>query len=544
MLTKQQLYDLKEDPLTNDVLIPLLTAMGYRDVRKQHGGPGELGKDIVCWVPDELECRVNIACIVKAVPITGALSIAGEVANQIMQSFGAQFLDKTTGEEQFVAKCYVITNKEITKDAQPAIQSILSNLTRSVLGNIRYIDGGELWDWYRKHLSLWAKLLEVEHELDTVDTHYRLEARVTSTGTQITAVEKYPGASVDKPFTIKFTTSIPTDTEEGRDLVEEINQFLASGVPVKVPLSYVKNLQLPEFITQALPEPTKDGFLTLGPAWHPKPLLIRFEFTNEDGEQCALEYIHLKVTQVGTQATTFTNDEQPIPIKVKLTIHLDIRSLTASFSFQSSPNRNAHQLLQQVELMNCLSKPYTMRCIDLETGLPFIGGGQRTELEAPPDQYFLEMIRALHALQIKTGKVVTIPDRGLTTEEAQMIERLRLIFLTGRLEETLTGVTRTASITPENREELQQLLDSAEKTLTVPIHTEETVTLFGEEYPLGPTKTIYLEVKLTNEQEARDKLAEQPDSELTLCFIPTGDTGEATIVKEYLNWLPGTGLTG
>ena len=252
-----------------------------------------------------------------------------------------------------------------------------------------------------------------------------------------------------------------------------------------------------------------------------------------------MEYVHLKVTNAGTKEVTFTNDEQPIPIKVKVTIHPDMRSLAASFSFQSTPNQNVHQLLQQVEMMNCLSKPYTMRFINIDTGLPYITGKQRTDLGDAPDQHFLEMIRALNTLQIKTGKLVTLPERDLTTEEVQMVLRLRHLFLTGMLEETVDGLTSTAigSLTSESREEVQQLLDSAEKTITLPIRFEETITLFGEEYPLGQTKSLNVEVKLANEQEVREKLLEQTDSKLTLRFIPTGDT---TIVKEYLDWLPDT----
>ncbi|MBV9689456.1 MAG: hypothetical protein JO202_07070 [Ktedonobacteraceae bacterium] len=220
MLTKQQLHGMKEDPLTNDVLIPLLRAKGYKDVLKHHGGVGELGKDIVCWIADELGDRMNIAVVGKAVPITGAIGIATDVAGQIMQSFGASFRDKRTGAEQYVAKCYVITNKEITKDARPAIQSIISNLTRSVLANIRYIDGDELWDWYQQYLAeqpLWQKLAEINQELDTIDPYHRPEARLTNEGIQLTTVEKYPGASAENPIHNKIEVCVSSRHRRGTD---------------------------------------------------------------------------------------------------------------------------------------------------------------------------------------------------------------------------------------------------------------------------------------------------------------------------------------
>lgn len=84
---------------------------------------------------------------------------------------------------------------------------------------------------------LWQILADVHHKLETADPHYQLEARLTKAGTEITAVEKYPGASAEKPIIIKSTFSFPTDTEEGRALIESIEQLRATGAPIKIPLS-------------------------------------------------------------------------------------------------------------------------------------------------------------------------------------------------------------------------------------------------------------------------------------------------------------------
>jgi hypothetical protein len=68
MFTKQQVGQMKEDDLRELVLIPLLRALGYRDVYKYHGGDNEKGKDIVCWDLGKLGNRVNLALVVKAKP--------------------------------------------------------------------------------------------------------------------------------------------------------------------------------------------------------------------------------------------------------------------------------------------------------------------------------------------------------------------------------------------------------------------------------------------------------------------------------------------
>lgn len=379
----------------------------------------------------------------------------------------------------------------------------------------------------------------VSQELDDVDLHYRLEAHLTSTGTQITTVEKYPGASADKPITIKFTTSIPTDTDEGHDLVEKIEQFMKSGVPVKVPLSYVTNLEFPEFIKQALPEFTEDGFFVLGPAQNPQPLLLRIEITTDDREQFTLEYVHLKVVQAGRQEIKLTNDDQPIPIKVRVVLR---SNGTMGTHFELTHTINVHQILKQLQLQNCLSKPHTVHFINLETGIVVADAKHTTGLSDAPPIWLLQTTEALHALQIKARKPITIPDRELNDDEWQMLDQLRHIVHEGKIEGIWNHVSPTVSILPEDLLGAKQLIAPFEegKSSDLTLYLEETVTLFDVELPLGKIKPIHIQAKLMNEQEVKEKLAEQKESEIQLKFVPSGDP---TIVKEYLDWVTDAGET-
>jgi hypothetical protein len=111
---------------------------------------------------------------------------------------------------------------------------------------------------------------------------------------------------------------------------------------------------------------------------------------------------------------------------------------------------------------------------------------------------------------------------------------------TGKLEGGWNSFTVLVANTPEGREALRQWLDASEKILTHPTYFEETITLFGQAYALGRTKSIYLEGKLANEQEVREMVASQVESEIRLEFIPNGDS---TFIKEYLDWITDTGET-
>ena len=84
---------MKEDALRRDVLIPLFRKMGFQGVRLHHGS-GELGKDIVMWVPDPLLVREDYAVVAKRGKISGKSSGAGsaaEVASQVRKALGSTY---------------------------------------------------------------------------------------------------------------------------------------------------------------------------------------------------------------------------------------------------------------------------------------------------------------------------------------------------------------------------------------------------------------------------------------------------------------------
>ena len=160
-----------------------------------------------------------------------------------------------------------------------------------------------------------------------------------------------------------------------------------------VSLSYAQNLEIPEFIKNSLPETTEEGFFSLKSAPSSKPLLMRFNFTNDQGKQFALEYVHLKAAQAGQEEMTFTNDEQPIPIKVKFIVRPNNHTWTTHLTFQPSPNMNAHQIFQQYEMRNCLSRPFSCRVTNLETGFSWTMNGPSAFTIDTSEQPFLRLYK-------------------------------------------------------------------------------------------------------------------------------------------------------
>jgi hypothetical protein len=153
-----------------------------------------------------------------------------------------------------------------------------------------------------------------------------------------------------------------------------------------------------------------------------------------------------------------------------------------------------------------------------------------------PDENALEALAALDALQMKSCRLVSLPDRELTVEEYQDINMLRALFRTGKLGATWNTSSASIMVTDEDREEIGQTLSwLAEEGGFVYLQQDEILSLFGEEYALGPIKPLSLPAKLVKWLEVKTRLDQGFCGELRLEFVPSDD---GSFTKEYVKWLP------
>src|SRR3989338_2909231 len=123
---KESLKTLGEDQLINEVLIPLLHAMGFRDVeRTTFHGPKELGKDIkpfYCIGP--FGERIYYAAQVKAGNVdatSGSKNNVIKLVEQIETILATKFTDPITNTRRNVDKALAIVSGDFSGDAQQII---------------------------------------------------------------------------------------------------------------------------------------------------------------------------------------------------------------------------------------------------------------------------------------------------------------------------------------------------------------------------------------------------------------------------------------
>jgi hypothetical protein len=136
------LQSLNEAELRDLVIMPLLSRMGYQDVRCIHGTL-ELGKDIVFSQQDPLARVRHFAVVVKRGPLTGSVSASNSIRAalaQMEQSLDTPFLDPRNGREVNIDGVYLITPHTLS---QQSIQACKGALARHG-SRVTFVDGPAL----------------------------------------------------------------------------------------------------------------------------------------------------------------------------------------------------------------------------------------------------------------------------------------------------------------------------------------------------------------------------------------------------------------
>jgi hypothetical protein len=154
---------LDEAQLCKRVLIPLLRALGFRDVH-YNNGPNERGKDVLGWKIDELDQPSWLAVVAKAVDISGAAGGNNSVltiSTQIDQALNEGYAAPPIGRVIHIDRCWVITSGRIVPDALEKAKGTLES--RGHTRFVRWIQGSALIELIDRRLpGLWAELQNPE----------------------------------------------------------------------------------------------------------------------------------------------------------------------------------------------------------------------------------------------------------------------------------------------------------------------------------------------------------------------------------------------
>ena len=406
--TREAIASLREDDFSRTVLVPLFQAMGYRDVRFFGGGALEQGKDIVMWRDEPVRGRVNIAVVVKAVPITGE-AVTGRVIDQLRQAFGKPFLDTATHVEQQVSECFVVTPAEVKKEGTNTLQGLLVNERFS--DRVTVIDGNKLWEHIEHYMGsrlVIPKLLEAYQEL---------RAAAPSHGINVSLANE----------TVEFRVSGPNPAGEGAliqpafpatpagDLARaEYDRFVRTGEPVAIPLAGVMGIPTPEFL-DVLGVDTSGGIVKLANV-RPRGLVGTLRLVSRDGETAVFQHIEFSVT-AGAEQIRFSNANQALPFTISMTVRFgNDQHLSANIQYSSNAvGWSAHWLELQQKALRVMSKGCQFILKDLQTGIEHHFGTAGAGLVEPSTREFILLAEHVAWIEDRVKEPILIPERSFFT---------------------------------------------------------------------------------------------------------------------------------
>lgn len=150
---KEILNNLNEKEFRQDLIIPLLSKMGYLAPIEYHG-TNERGKDIICFEYDRLNEQRFLSVVAKTGDLSGnAATNSGlmTVVNQVQQAFDSPYEDLYNMRQVFINEVWVMTTGKIVSGAQ---DSVINTLRKNNLDKqIRIIGDDRLIHLIDKHFS-------------------------------------------------------------------------------------------------------------------------------------------------------------------------------------------------------------------------------------------------------------------------------------------------------------------------------------------------------------------------------------------------------
>lgn len=162
------LKELTEQELRREVIIPLLSKMGYLSPIEYHG-VNERGKDIICYDYNKLNEIDYLSIVAKTTDIKGDVSTdkgLREMIYQVEQSFNNRYDDLYSMKQVFINEVWIITTGKLASGAQ---ESVIDTLRKNNLDKkVKIIHDDRLVSLIDRHFETYWNLSNETKETLTI----------------------------------------------------------------------------------------------------------------------------------------------------------------------------------------------------------------------------------------------------------------------------------------------------------------------------------------------------------------------------------------
>lgn len=501
------------------VLVPLLRAMGYRDVEHYHGRD-ELGKDIVAWKREADGSRENFAVVAKVGAISASASgDAGTVATQVRQALGSTYTDPTTGDERRAHRVVVATTGTI-RDASR--RAVLSQLDPATLRAVRFWNGDKVRELVAEYLPEHGApdYLAAFHRRTTALEHFDVSATVDPDGVRYAIAPRRHGTPL-----ARGVLSFP-ETPEGDAALTALDRHIEAGEPVTIPASFVESFALhPEL--EGLLGPGGPGGLVLGDGVPDATVSVEV-----DGPLGPLWVRGLSVVaaRMGTRRGELRTDPEAHPLAVSLQITRVEGGVEIRTGVQVDPaGHPVRAALQALRVWDAVGAGSSVRVHldateDVVVEVDASGHAHRAHPLAP----YLDDLAGLERFLGET----MVPE-VLTQTDVRNAALLRSILTTGVGVRPFDGLTLTYAPGDEDADALLRILSDGPHWMRE-IRAAPRFALAGHDVALGPAHAVFQVVLDPAEADrVRARLA-AGDEQTSIRFDAAGDRRRTTVYRDHL----------
>jgi hypothetical protein len=344
---------------------------------------------------------------------------------------------------------------------------------------------------------------------------------------------KYPGALEDHPRRISGTFKFD-QSPEAQEALKSLENAFKTGETVRLDSRFIKDFDptqlAPEIFAQLGKLEIKE--IEIETAKGEEGFIGRLEILDNDGNTLAeIPYVDFKVIQAGTEETTYSNEHQTIPLKIKW--KLNIAKQTSYYNFAIGLlGINVLEIQRVAKFFVAAKDGKWFQLTDLTKGLT-IRENLPESIVTGLDDNLTSIIDNLVLIQKKTGQAILFPDKIATIDLSKMNYLVRIIT-TGSIHQRIPIFSLSA-----NKDFAIKCASAYERSLILSWQFERPESKFhflGIDLNLGPSSIILPSATL--EPETRKRLSELDNLADDAIVNISLDLDDRGMITYFQNWLP------
>ena len=368
------------------------------------------------------------------------------------------------------------------------------------------------------------RMRKLATRLDQLDPYYTFSVVIEGEATRVEVRPRFLGAEKERPILVNFQGKFPR-TEEGRAALSEFQQAIDYGTRATLPPEFVKALHIdaPAGMGGTFENIQIEISGAVDSSWR---MQARFSAIDPNGSQIASLPVVFDKRQVGLRGGTIYGRDHTGALTFELQLDVAVKAGGGGpplhFNFLTPADIIPGTILPVLQLLRAMQAPnFAELEVNGKPTLKMFPGPKQTV----PDHY-IELIQALHRVQVATGTYFAIPDR-FSPEDLAHIARADTLLKGDPVQFDWTHMT--VGVAGENLDPLDELATAGRADL-FQMGMDYSLSIAGHEVPLGRAVLTLRSIRVENQAEIFAMLPVAADTLVRFKLLSeAGEKGEIAL---------------